>query len=66
MALCSRLLMLSLPGHRHWVLSIAWSPDGKKLASGCKNSQVRVSSQLPRPAALGMSVGAQRPSAALF
>lgn len=27
-------------GHRHWVLSIAWSPDGKKLASGCKNGQV--------------------------
>ncbi|NXV22328.1 NLE1 protein, partial [Cepphus grylle] len=27
-------------GHRHWVLSIAWSPDGKKLASGCKNSQI--------------------------
>lgn len=27
-------------GHTHWVLSIAWSPDGKKLASGCKNSQV--------------------------
>lgn len=22
------------------MLSIAWSPDGKKLASGCKNSQV--------------------------
>ena len=28
-------------GHKHWVLCIAWSPDGKKLASGCKNSQVR-------------------------
>lgn len=27
-------------GHRHWVLSISWSPDGKKLASGCKNGQV--------------------------
>ncbi|KAG5843978.1 hypothetical protein ANANG_G00156610 [Anguilla anguilla] len=27
-------------GHTHWVLSIAWSPDGKKLASGCKNSQI--------------------------
>lgn len=26
--------------HRHWILAIAWSPDGKKLASGCKNSQV--------------------------
>ncbi|KAK5887484.1 hypothetical protein CesoFtcFv8_016083 [Champsocephalus esox] len=27
-------------GHTHWVLSISWSPDGKKLASGCKNSQI--------------------------
>ncbi|KAB1265147.1 Notchless protein-like protein 1 [Camelus dromedarius] len=27
-------------GHRHWVLSISWSPDGKKLASGCKNGQI--------------------------
>ena len=27
-------------GHKHWVLCIAWSPDGRKLASGCKNSQV--------------------------
>ncbi|KAL7986901.1 hypothetical protein Chor_005820 [Crotalus horridus] len=27
-------------GHRHWVLSIAWSPDGRKLASGCKNGQI--------------------------
>lgn len=31
---------LSFLGHRHWVLSISWSPDGKKLASGCKNGQV--------------------------
>ena len=28
-------------GHKHWILSIAWSPDGKKLASGCKNGQVQ-------------------------
>ncbi|XP_055506542.1 notchless protein homolog 1-like [Leucoraja erinacea] len=26
--------------YKHWVLSIAWSPDGKKLASVCKNSQI--------------------------
>lgn len=32
--------LLSFLGHRHWVLSISWSPDGKKLASGCKNGQV--------------------------
>lgn len=38
------LCSLSLPGHRHWVLSIAWSPDGRKLASGCKNGQVHVGS----------------------
>ena len=27
--------------HKHWILCIAWSPDGKKLASGCKNGQVQ-------------------------
>ncbi|KAG1673476.1 Notchless 1 [Nymphon striatum] len=27
-------------GHKHWVLCIAWSPDGKKLASACKNGQI--------------------------
>jgi len=26
--------------HRHWVLCIAWSPNGEKLASACKNGQV--------------------------
>ena len=30
-----------LSGHTHWILHIAWSPDGKKLASGCKNGEVR-------------------------
>nr|KAF6416608.1 notchless-like protein 1 [Molossus molossus] len=30
----------SFSGHRHWVLSISWSPDGKRLASGCKNGQI--------------------------
>lgn len=29
------------------MLSIAWSPDGKKLASGCKNSQVGAGSVVP-------------------
>jgi len=32
--------------HSHWVLAIAWSPDGRKLASGCKNSKVPCSSFL--------------------
>ena len=27
-------------GHNHWVLCIAWSPNGKKLASACKNGEV--------------------------
>ncbi|XP_065892131.1 protein Notchless-like [Dysidea avara] len=26
--------------HCHWILSIAWSPDGKKIASGCKAGKV--------------------------
>nr|XP_006010313.1 PREDICTED: notchless protein homolog 1 [Latimeria chalumnae] len=34
------MCIFSLLGHRHWVLSIAWSPNGKRLASGCKNSQI--------------------------
>ena len=29
-------------GHCHWVLYVAWSPDGKKLASGCKNGDVSI------------------------
>lgn len=36
----SDFMHVFVTGHTHWVLSIAWSPDGKKLASGCKNSQV--------------------------
>ena len=28
-------------GHKHWVLCIAWSCDGRKLASGCKSGEVR-------------------------
>ena len=28
-------------GHKHWILCIAWSCDGKKLVSGCKNGEVR-------------------------
>ncbi|XP_065892150.1 notchless protein homolog 1-like [Dysidea avara] len=29
-----------MPAHCHWILSIAWSPDGKKIASGCKAGTV--------------------------
>ena len=32
--------------HKHWILCIAWSPDGKRLASGCKNGQVCFSSSV--------------------
>jgi len=28
--------------HKHWIMFIAWSPDGLKLASGCKNGQICV------------------------
>jgi len=31
-----------MTGHSHWVLFVAWSPDGKKLASGCKNGDVSI------------------------
>jgi len=29
-------------GHSHWVLYVAWSPDCKRLASGCKNGNICV------------------------
>lgn len=35
------ILLLFIEGHTHWILHITWSPDGKKLASGCKNGEVR-------------------------
>jgi ribosome assembly protein 4 len=27
-------------GHKHWILFIAWAPDGKKLASACKRGEI--------------------------
>lgn len=32
--------MLTYIGHKHWILAIAWSSDGEKLASGCKKGEV--------------------------
>jgi len=32
----------TLSGHSHWVLSVAWSPDGTKLASGSRDQTVRI------------------------
>ena len=31
-----------LSGHWHWVFSVAWSPDGTKLASGSRDETVRI------------------------
>ena len=32
----------SLSGHSGWVCSVAWSPDGTKLASGSNDETVRI------------------------
>lgn len=31
----------SYSGHKNWVLSIAWSPDGKHLVSGSKAGELQ-------------------------
>jgi ribosome assembly protein 4 len=28
--------------HKHWILFIAWSPDGNKLASACKKGEINI------------------------
>lgn len=38
----ARLARETLQGHRDWVTSIAWSPDGKRLASGSRDKTVRI------------------------
>ena len=35
-------ILCPLSGHSHWVLSVAWSPDGTKLASGSRDKTVRI------------------------
>jgi WD40 repeat protein len=32
--------LLTLKGHENWILSAAWSPDGKRLASAGQSVQV--------------------------
>jgi ribosome assembly protein 4 len=38
----SHMLFLTFhfPGHKNWVLCIAWSPDGKHLVSGSKSGEL--------------------------
>lgn len=33
---------LTMTGHKHWVMAVAWAPDGKVLASGCMDGELRV------------------------
>ena len=33
---------MALIGHTHWVFSLAFSPDGKTLASGSVDSDIRL------------------------
>ena len=37
-----RSKVAAVSGHSHWVLSVAWSPDGTKLASGSRDQTVRI------------------------
>jgi WD40 repeat protein len=34
------VVTLHIPGHKNWVLCIAWSPDGKHLVSGSKSGEL--------------------------
>ena len=34
------IIAVTITGHSHWILAIAWCPDGTKLASACKKGQV--------------------------
>lgn len=39
-SVCLLHLPFFFSGHQNWVLCVTWAPDGKKIASGCKNGQV--------------------------
>jgi WD40 repeat protein len=34
--------LLTLQGHSHWVRSVSWSPDGKRLATGSSDKTALV------------------------
>jgi WD40 repeat protein len=42
LARCARLAATYLQGHTHAVFSVAWSPDGRQLASGSFDRSIRV------------------------
>ena len=33
---------MTLKGHCHWVMSVCWSPDGSKVATGSADKTARV------------------------
>lgn len=34
--------LFTCTGHRNWILTLAWSPDAHKVASGCKNGEINI------------------------
>jgi WD40 repeat protein len=35
-------LVRTIPGHRDWVLAVAWSPDGSRIATGSRDRTAKV------------------------